>query len=232
MPRGKLIVIEGTDGSGKATQSALLVQRLLRQPETKVETIAFPRYETPTGRVVRAYLDGQFGPASEVDAKTASLLYMADRWAATPMMERWLNAGAVVVADRFVASNMGHQGGKISSPEERAELFRWLHDQEHIISGIPEPDLNVLLHVPAEICQRLAVARSQGKELDQHEGNIEHLRAAEEAYLQMAEMFPNCHLIECTRDGRLMTPEEIHELVWQEVQPVLQSAPTAQAVPA
>ncbi|MEA3249315.1 MAG: thymidylate kinase [Patescibacteria group bacterium] len=210
--KGKLIVIDGTDGSGKATQTDMLIKRM-RAAHLTVETVSFPRYDEPSSTLVRKYLAGEFGTASEVDPKIASTFYAVDRWAASEQIRGWLNDGANVVMDRFVASNMGHQGGKFPNQGERLAFFRWLFDLEHGEFGIPKPDLNVILHVPTERSDRLMDDR--GRDRDIHESDPEHLRAAEQVYLEIAELFPDDFtLIECMRDGKLMSRGDIHSLVW------------------
>jgi len=218
MERGKLIVIDGGDGSGKTEQSKLLVERLIRESHSAL-TLSFPRYEKTSGKVVKSYLDGAYGPALEVDARQASMLYAVDRWAA--FREGDLAAllqGTHIVLNRYVASNMGHQGSKIDDPAARAAFFRWNDELEHGFFGIPRPDLNIILHVPAETS--IALIASRGNATDGHE-NIAHLRRAEATYLEIARTFPNFVLIECVKDGKLLSIPDIHELVWSEVSKVL-----------
>ena len=221
--RGKLIVLDGGDGSGKTVQTDLLIARFKKEG-LPAQTISFPRYETPTGAIVKSYLTGAFGPPLEISAKAASVLYATDRWAAfregacAP-----LDSGVLMVANRYAASNMAHQGSKIVDPAERTAFFRWNDELEHGTFGIPRPDLNVILHVPAETSIKLIDVR--GNEKDGHE-NVEHLRRAEATYLDLAGTFPNFALIECVRDGKLLSREDIHELVWAEVSAVLAVQPT------
>lgn len=219
MTKGKLIVIDGTDGSGKTTQVEYLVARL-KQEGHPVEFISFPRYETPTGMVVREYLDGHLGKADEVSAKLASILYAEDRYAAKAEMEAWLTAGKIVVANRYVAANMGHQGGKIHDPEARCAFMAWNDHLEHDILKLPRPDLNVILHMPAAIGQRLSRARDHGQ-TDIHQDDINHLRNAEATYLEIAQTYPNFALVECAEGDEPIPRERIHELVWKEVRKVI-----------
>ncbi len=215
--KGTFLVIDGTDGSGKATQTAKLIERLRREGHA-VETITFPRYDTPTGMKIKEYLAGTYGDPTKVDAKSASMLYADDRRAAAPEIQKWLTAGRVVVADRYVASNMGHQGGKISDPEKRVAFFRWNEYLEYGMNRLPRPDLNVILHLPAEIGQ--ARARARGA-LDGHEQSLDHLKAAETAYLEIASTFSGFRVVECVENGRELNPDEIHDRVWQIIQPTL-----------
>lgn len=220
--RGKLIVIDGGDGSGKTEQTDRLVARMTREG-LPVKTVAFPRYETPTGAEVKAYLNGKYGPAAQVPARQASILYAVDRWAAFhDGVFAPLEDGTHVICNRYVASNMGHQGSKFADPAERTAFFRWNDELEHAIFCIPRPDLNVILHVPAETSIRLIDGRGNAK--DGHE-NVEHLKRAEATYLELARTFPGFALIECVRDGKLLPIPEIHELVWAEVSKALALQP-------
>lgn len=218
MPRGKLIVLDGGDGSGKTVQTDLLIARFLKEG-LPARTVSYPRYHTPTGALVKSYLNGAFGPPMEVGAKQASIFYAMDRWASMREGDLApLEQGVHMVANRYAASNMAHQGSKIVDPAERTAFFRWNDELEHVVYGIPRPDLNVILHVPADISISLIDGRGNAK--DGHE-NVEHLRRAEATYLELARSFPNFALIECVRDGKLLSREEIHELVWAEVSKVL-----------
>jgi dTMP kinase len=218
MTRGKLIVLDGGDGSGKTVQTDLLIARFAKEG-LPARTVSFPRYETPTGAIVKSYLNGAFGPPMEIGAEAASVLYATDRWAAfregafAP-----LEGGVSMVANRYAASNMAHQGSKIVDPAARTAFFRWNDALEHGTFGIPRPDLNVILHVPAEVSIDLIDGRGNAK--DGHE-NVEHLRRAEATYLELARSFPGFVLIECVKDGALLPREEIHELVWTEVRKIL-----------
>ena len=220
--RGKLIVIDGGDGSGKTKQTELLVARGAKEGKP-FGTLSYPRYETKTGIVVKAYLNGEFGPPWDIPAEEASMLYAVDRWAS--FMEgdfKPLEEGVNMIANRYSGSNMGHQGSKIDDPAKRTAFFTWNDALEHEFFGIPRPDLNIVLHVPADISISLIDGRGNAK--DGHE-NVEHLRRAEATYLELARTFPGFVLIECVRDGKLMPAEEIHELVWAEVSKALSVQP-------
>ncbi len=225
MPHGKFFVIDGTDGSGKKTQTERLIRRL-RDEGFSVETISFPQYGKPSAKKVEEYLAGKYGPADAIDPRTASLYYAEDRLAAKPQIESWLEAGRHVVADRFVASNMGHQGGKIRDPQERREFFRWEDELEFGQNALPRPDLNIILHVPAAVAATLVDRRGNAK--DAHEADPGHLERAEATYVEMARSFPGFALVECVENGRLLSVDEIHEKVWAVVRPLLSAeAPIA-----
>jgi dTMP kinase len=218
--RGKFIVIEGTDGSGKATQTALLLQRL-KESGYSVETIDFPRHGEDSGKLVDLYLTGFFGDATKLDSKFISGFYAIDRLMNKPKINAWLDEGKIVIADRYTSSNIGHQGAKVPDDESRKKLFIWINRLEFEEMKIPRPDEHIFLHVPAEIAFKLVEKKSRRKytlteHKDLHEKNLEHLKAAEKSYLHASNMF-NWKVIECTENGELLTMEQIHEKVWQEV---------------
>lgn len=215
--RGKLFVIDGTNGSGKATQTALLIDRL-RKEGHKVEAAAFPQYGQKSAGPVEAYLAGEFGTPDQVGPRRGSIFYAVDRYAASRRIREWLDAGIHVVADRYVASNMGHQGSKIADKDERMAFYRWNDELEFGLFGIPRPDLNVILHVAPEVSMMLLEKR--GTKPDAHE-NLEHQRAAERTYLEIAATFPGFALIECTAGDGILPVEAIHESVWTMVRPLL-----------
>jgi len=223
--QGRFIVIDGTDGSGKATQTELLVARLKREG-LPVETIAFPKYGDKSAGAVEEYLRGKYGQAQDVTAQQASVLYAVDRFDAAPQIRAWLAQGTHVIADRYVGSNMGHQGSKISDPEERTAFFQWDMQFEHELMGIPKPDINIVLHVPAEMSMNLMKDRALKSHLEKdiHEEDLEHLRAAEQAYIDMTNQFDTFVRIECVENGELLSRELIHKRIWNTITPLLASS--------
>lgn len=220
MRHGKFIAIEGTDGSGKKEQTARLVKRL-EEAGIEAAPFDFPRHGEPSSWFVDEYLNGAFGMLQEVNAKTASLFYALDRYAAAPAIRAALNAGKVAISDRYVASNLAHQGSKYDDPKEREEYFIWNYDIEYNINGIPKPDLNIILHVPSDIAQELIDKKPERhylggeKKRDIHEADNGHLKRTEEVYKQLASIFPNDFaLIECVEDGALLSVEAVHEKIW------------------
>jgi dTMP kinase len=216
--QGKLFVIDGTDGSGKKTQAKLLVERMRREGYP-VETVAFPRYGEKSAGPTEEYLAGRYGTAEQCGAKCASIFYAVDRFAASFDMRHSLEEGRNIVSDRYVSSNMGHQGGKIHDAAARAEFYRWNEELEYEIFRLPRPAVTVILHVPAEIGQALAQKRDAVQDI--HQSDIKHLKDAEVAYLDLAKR-PGFLLIECVEAGHLLPIEAIHEKVWAAVRPLLQ----------
>ncbi len=217
---GKFIVIDGTDGSGKATQSQLLTQRLFNAG-LQVELADFPQYNTKSAGLVEEYLSGKYGTPEEVGPYRASIFYACDRYDASFKIKKWLAEGKVVISNRYVTANMGHQGGKIDNKSERKAFFEWLYRIEYELFDIPKPDLNIILHVEANISQKLSQTRTKidwaGKTNDIHQDDLNHLKNAEKVYSEIADSFPNFSLIKCTRDGQILTREEINDLIWREI---------------
>ncbi len=218
---GIFISIEGTDGSGKGTQTELLVNRLKAEGRA-VEIISFPQYGESSAAVVEDYLHGKFGTATEVGPYRGSIFYAIDRYAAARKIRTWLAEDKIVIANRYVGSNMAHQGGKISDPAEQEKYFAWVYNLEYTIFAIPKPDYNFILHVPAAIAQKLVDQKEsraylQGKKRDIHEDDLTHLQAAETTYLRIAQKFPEYQLLECADAQTIKPIEEIHHLIWQSV---------------
>lgn len=217
---GKLIVIEGTDCSGKGTQSEILLNRLQNE-NFKVIKMSFPMYDTPTGKIVGGpylgkesicrgwFLEG----ANNVPAKVASLYYAADRLYNIDIIKEYLDKDYVVILDRYVTSNMGHQAGKIKNKEERLEMFKWLEKLEYDLLELPKPDIKIFLHMPYHFSKQLQKNRN---ELDEHELSEENLKNAENAYLEMTELFDFIK-IECVKEEEIKPIEvisnEIYDLI-------------------
>ncbi len=225
MSRGLFIMLEGTDGSGKTTQTELLTKRLQDQG-VAVEQISFPQYGTPSATMVEAYLHGEFGSAEEVGPYRASVLYAVDRYAASETIKTWLAEGKVVIANRYVASNMGHQGGKIKDPAERKAYLDWNYHLEYNIFQIPKPEINLILHVTPEISQQLVDKKDareylKGKTRDIHEDDLNHLKDAEQAYLDIAASYDEFTLVECVEENTMLPVDVIHEKIWHHIAPKL-----------
>ena len=221
--RGKFIVIEGTDGSGKTEQFNRLILRL---PEKmRVKSVDFPRYGNQSAYFVENYLRGRYG--ENPDPKLASLFFALDRFDASMSIKKWLGKGGLVISNRYTGSNMGYQGGKIRNEDERKKLFLWLYDMEYTLCAIPKPDLNIILYVPAKISYELIERKEKrgylkGARRDIHEASIAHLKNAERAYLEIAALFPNDFtVVGCMDHGELLSIEKVHEKVWDIVKKLL-----------
>lgn len=223
--KGKLIVIDGTDGSGKATQTNILVARL-KKKGCKVALADFPQYGERSATLVEDYLKGKFGTAEEVGPYRSSIFFAVDRYAASFRLRTWLHDGYIVIANRYVTASMGHQGGKIRDAKERKKFFRWLDKLEFGLFGIPRPDATLILHVPAAIAQTFVDKKGHreyvgGAKRDLHEADLAHLRAAEQVYLEIAKTLPRTVLIECDEKTRILRPEEVHRKIWKAIQTIL-----------
>ncbi len=217
--KGLFFVIDGTDGSGKTTQTELLVKRL-EQEGYPVLSVSFPRYGTPSAKNVELYLAGELGDdPNSIDPYTVSKYYADDRLAHSEEIRDAINNGTIVICDRYVTANMGHQGSKFANETERDSYLQWLYRLEYEENQIPVPDINFILHVPTEISQNLVTKRGQKKDI--HENNHEHLLRAEQTYLKFPELFEKMVLIECCQDDKLMTTEQIQEILWEHITPLL-----------
>ena len=217
MTRGKLIVVEGTDCSGKETQTKLLLEKL-KSENIPVETMSFPRYNTPTGRIVgECYLgkSGQswFESPVTLDPLIACQYYAADRRAAKPEIERILASGNHLVLNRYVESNMGHQAGKANNDKEREQTINFIEKLEYGLLELPKPDQVLFLYMPYQVGMEL----KKGREgiADAHESSADHLRKAEESYLWLAKKFGWAQ-INCTND-RTIRGLKTREIIANEV---------------
>ena len=218
---GKFIVIEGTDCSGKQTQAELLLARL-KTAGKPASIFSFPVYDSPTGKIIAGpYLDKpNYAPtffpegAPAVPAKVASLYFSADRLYNLPRLNSLIGRG-IVVCDRYVSSNMAHQGGKLKDPKGRAELYDWLDNLEYRLLSLPRPDQTIFLHMPLEYSLKLSRNRSH-EAPDAHEFDPDHLRNAEAAYLELAKKY-KFTTISCVDKRRILTPYEIAAKVWEAI---------------
>jgi len=220
---GVLIAIEGTDGSGKATQTKLLVDRL-RSGGKMVFTTSFPQYGKKSSGLVEEFLNGKYGNTTQVSPKISSLFYAVDRYDASFTIREHLYNNEIVILDRYTDSNAGHQGAKFEDQDERAKYLQWLYDLEFGILNIPKPNLVCFLHVPTEISYQLIGEKTQrayieqGKKRDHNENNQEYQQRSEETYIWLVKTHPeNRMLIECVDGGNLLPPETIHEKLWEVV---------------
>lgn len=230
---GKLIVFEGLDGSGKSTQSNLLVKHLEKKGY-KTAKIDFPQYGTKSAGLVEEYLNGKYGSSEAVGPYRASIFFACDRYDASFKIRQWLEGGKVVVADRYMASNIGHQGGKIKNKKERKKWLKWLYELEYGIFEIPKPDICFILKTSPEIAKKMAPKISEPekkakrkaylgkKKRDIHEKDLVHLKNALNSYLEAAKEFPEDFIvIECVKNNTLLPPKIIHQKIWKFVEKIL-----------
>ncbi len=227
---GFFLVIEGTDGSGKGTQSDLLKKNLLAQGY-EVATFDFPQYDKSSSYFVKQYLNGEYGSAEEVGPYTGSLFYALDRYEASKEIQKALDAGKIVLANRFTGSNMAHQGTKFDNIEQRRGYFIWLDQLEFEMLKIPRPDLSLVLRVPAEIAQELVDKKQKrvytDKKRDLHEADINHLRRSVEVYYNLCQLFPkDFRQIDCIRSGKMLGVDKIQNLILETIKPYLPNKKT------
>ena len=213
---GKLIVIEGTDCSGKETQSKLLIDGL-RQNGIQVEHFSFPNYDSPTGQIIFGpYLgNGSFGASwfsngpVKVDPKVAALYYAADRKYNIHKITWLLEHGIHVILDRYVYSNMAHQGCKIQDEVERNNMYEWLEQLEFNLLELPRPDIAIFLHMPTDKVETLI---KNINFIDENEKDVTYLYEAERSYLELSKKY-NFIQIDCTENNLIRSIEDIHEEV-------------------
>lgn len=211
--KGKLIVIEGTDCSGKETQAKLLAD-CIKKIGKRVERFSFPNYNSPTGKIIggpylgKDYIcEGWFPEGSTmVDPKVSSLYYAADRKYNIDKIIYLLDQGVNVILDRYIHSNMAHQGCKYTSKEERLSMYKWLETLEFELLDLPQPDIKIFLHMPLEAAEILKKNRIES--LDQNERDKEYLHRAETSYQEVADVY-NFKTIECSINNE---PREILDI--------------------
>ena len=220
---GKLIVIEGTDGSGKSTQFKLLTDRLTRENVT-FQKLVFPQYSEPSSALIRMYLGGEFGHSpADVNAYAASAFYAVDRYASyKKVWGEWYENGGLVVSDRYTTSNAVHQASK-ESEETRGEFLKWLYEFEYDKLGLPRPDLTIYLDVPTDFTEKMLRGREQATntKADIHEQDMQYLATCRECGRGAAQYY-GWKIIECVRDGAMRTMEDIHQEIYAAVQQCLE----------
>lgn len=224
MSKGKLITIEAGDGSGKATQTKALYDRLLAEGY-QVLKVEYPDYQSESSALVRMYLGGEFGQqAGNVSAYGASAFFAVDRYAS--YLLKWRQAyesGWIILADRYTTSNMVHQAVKLKDSAEREEFLTWLWDFEFGRLQLPVPDRVIYLDMPPEISDRLInsrAAKDSSRQKDIHEKDTSYLHHCHRAYNEVAEKY-GWVKISCAQQGNLRTVQDIHEDVYQAVKEIL-----------
>ena len=227
--KGKLIVIDGTDGSGKATQTDLLIKHLKKDGH-KVKVIDFPRYyEHFFGAFLGHCLSEQYYNFLKVHPKIASIPFAADRWQSKEEMDGWLEKGYLVIANRYVSANQIHQGGKISNAKKRNNFIKWLNEMEYGVFKIPQPDMTFYLNLPIEIVLKLLKDRESSKMKreylkkgkDVHENDVNHLINSRKSALWLSKTMNNFIKIDCSKKGEILSRDAIHEMIYEKVKKVI-----------
>jgi dTMP kinase len=214
---GKLIVFEGTDGSGKSTQFALLCQRLAEQG-VAYEKLVFPQYHEPSSALIRMYLAGEFGAdPAQVNPYAASAFYAVDRYASLKKVwGAYYEKGGLILADRYTTSNAVHQAAKCH-PDERDDFLRWLDDFEHNKMQLPRPDLILYLDMPTRQAMKLLRSREADThtKADIHEQDGAYLAACRQSALRAAEVLGWQKIVCVDAQGDLRPIQDIHQEIWQ-----------------
>ena len=220
---GKLIVLEGTDGSGKSTQFALLKQRLEREG-TEFRTIVFPQYSEPSSALIRMYLGGEFGSnPSDVNAYAASTFFAVDRYASfRKVWGEYYRQGGLILSDRYTSSNAVHQASK-ETEQARPAFFQWLQDLEYKHMGLPKPDLVIYLDMPTELTEGLMRKRESDTHTraDIHEKDLEYLKTCRRTGLEAAHYY-GWTVVSCAAGGTVRKIESIHEEIYHRVKACLE----------
>ena len=215
---GKLIVLEGTDGSGKSTQFRLMAQRLTDE-KVEFRRLVFPRYDKESSALIRMYLGGEFGTKpSDVNAYAASAFYAVDRYASYKQdWGKWYEDGGLILSDRYTTSNAVHQASK-ETGESRDAVLKWLYEFEYEKLGLPRPDLTIYLDVPTDFTEKLMRNREQdtGTKADIHEQDTEYLNTCRRTGRAAAEFY-GWTVIDCVKDGQMRSIEDIHEEIYKHV---------------
>ncbi len=218
--RGKLVVIEGSDGSGKATQLGLL-KNFLESEHKPAHTIDFPRYaDSFYGEMAAQFLRGDFGDLRSVNPYLISVIYALDRAQAKKEMDTWLADGKIVIANRYAPSNMAHQAGRLPKDKRKA-FIDWNMELEYIVNKIPKEDIVIFLYVPYTISMQLMANKDRaersyiyGMKKDMVEKNEQYLKNAEEVYVWLSKQFPHWVTVHCVdENGKLRLRGDIHEEV-------------------
>lgn len=220
---GKLIVIEGTDGSGKSTQFHRLTNRL-RHEGRAFQQLVFPQYQEESSALIRMYLNGEFGTRpSDVNAYAASAFFAVDRYASyKKVWGQWYAQGGLVLSDRYTTSNAVHQASK-EPPENRAEFLRWLYEFEYEKLGLPRPDLTIYLDVPTDFTEKLMRSREESTHThaDIHEQDLAYLATCRRTG-KAAAAYYGWTVIDCVRDGKMRGIDDIHEEIYRHVMKCLE----------
>jgi dTMP kinase len=212
----KFVVIEGLDGSGKSTQISLL-KNYLDSQKIKYKYLHFPRTDSPIyGEMISRFLRGEFGNINSVNPYFVALLYAGDRENAKPIIKRWLSEDYIVIADRYVYSNIAFQCAKVDTQEKKEELEKWVLDLEYGYNKIASPSISIYLHVPIKfITNKLADRQSRNDRIylngkvDIHEASIELQKKVEIEYLKLVDKNSDFHIVNCNASSSNILPSDV-----------------------
>lgn len=214
---GKLIVIEGTDGSGKATQTTRLFERL-RNLRVNVLRVSFPNYESESSALIKMYLRGDFGGSAEsVNPYAAAMFYAVDRFASYTQWKDFYNEGGIVLADRYTASNAAHQAAKFTRKADKEKFWNWLEDVEYKKFQLPRPDLTIFLNMPPQIAAMLRQKR--GRE-DLHESDAAYMEKSYKTYVDLSQRY-GWKTINCAENNFARSSIDIEQDVFRLVEEML-----------
>ena len=214
---GKLVVIEGSDGSGKATQTRKLYERL-RDLEVKVRRVSFPNYESESSALIRMYMRGDFGGDAEaVNPYATAAFYAVDRFASFGEWKDFYESGGLVLSDRYVGSNMAYQAAKFKKKTERTKFFAWLDDLEYERFKLPRPDMTIFLDMPPAIS---AILRKERGREDIHEDDADYMEKTYNVYKEIAQKF-GWRIVNCADKNFARSTTDIHENILAIVEELL-----------
>ena len=220
---GKLIVIEGTDGSGKSTQFRLLTERITAEGRP-FEKLVFPQYKEESSALIRMYLGGEFGnKPSDVNAYAATAFFAVDRYASyKKVWGQWYENGGLVLSDRYTTSNAVHQASK-EPVEKQQDFLKWLYEFEYEKLGLPAPDLVIYLDVPTDFTEKMMRSReaATNTNADIHEQDLAYLATCRRTGKAAAEYY-GWTVIDCVKDGLMRSIEDIHEEIYGHVMACLE----------
>ncbi|MFN3301646.1 MAG: dTMP kinase [Patescibacteria group bacterium] len=212
---GKLIVIEGLDGTGKATQTKILFEKLKKEGFSPV-VFDFPLYHTFWGKIVALYLHGEYGQVSEVNPYFSSILYSLDRWQIKDKIRKFLKDRKIVIANRYSTSNFLYQSVKLKKKKEKEIFLKWLEKIEYKFFGLPKPDLVIYLKLPYYLSRKLL--KKKNKKFDHHEKNEKFLKMVEKNSSFIIKKY-HWKIVPCEKNKRILSKKEIAEKIWKIVYP-------------
>ncbi|CAN5220674.1 thymidylate kinase [soil metagenome] len=214
---GKLIVIEGGDGAGKGTQSELL-KNYFNKNNIAYAYVDFPNYDSLYGKIIAKFLRGEFGTIEEVSPYLAAMFFALDRTLQKEQISNYIKEGKIVLANRYIPSNIAHQGSKFINDKARETFIEWIEQLEYTINDMPKEDLVIYLHVPWKVATDLTKSKQtraylEGQSTDIQENDQNHRIQTDQMYEYLAQKNDEWTTIDCTKNGTILTKENIHECI-------------------